>query len=85
MSLETSASESGVKLLSVGVEVSSDECSSEGGSLNCLLMFATFSVKKVAKLSGVRSVAAGGGGGLSSDLKVENSFLESVVLLILSL
>lgn len=67
------------------VVVTSGKCSPEGGSLNCLLMLATFSVKKVAKLSGVRSVAAGGGGGLSSDLKVENNFLESVVLLILSL
>lgn len=57
----------------------------EGGSQNCLLIFAVFSVKKVAKLSGFRSEGAGGGGGLSSDLNVENNLRGSVVLLILSL
>ncbi len=48
-------------------------------------MAATFSVKKEAKLSAVRLVAGGGGGGLSSVLKVENNFLVSEVLVILSL
>ncbi len=83
MSLETSSSESGVNSWSVAAV--GMFCGGEGGSQNCLLMFATFSVKKVAKLSGFRSVVAGGGGGLSSDLNVENSLRESVVLLILSL
>ena len=47
-------------------------------------MAATFSVKKEAKLSAVRLVAGGGGGGESRVLKVENSFRASVAPLILS-
>ena len=46
---------------------------------------ATLSVKKEAKLSAVRLVAAGVGGGRSSDLNVENRLPESLMLVILSL
>ena len=48
------------------------------GSVNCLLIAATLSVKNQAKVSAVRLVA--GGGGLSRVLKVEKSFRVSVVL-----
>ena len=43
------------------------------GSVNCLLIAATLSVKNEAKVSAVRLVAGGGGGGLSRVLKVEKS------------
>src|SRR4029434_8807656 len=57
-----------------------------GGSwLNCFPMAAIFSLKKEAKVSAVRLVAGGGGGGQSRVLKVENSFRASVAPLILSL
>src|SRR4029434_3278177 len=52
---------------------------------NCCPMAATFSVKKEAKLSAVRLVAGGGGGGEGRVLKVENNFRASVAPLILSL
>ena len=50
------------------------------GSVNCLLISATLSVKNEAKVSAVRLVAGGGGGELSRVLKVEKSFRVSVVL-----
>lgn len=52
---------------------------------NWLLIVSTFSVKKEVKDSAERLVAVGGAGGLSSDLKVENSLRVSLVVLILSL
>ena len=49
-------------------------------SVNCLLIAATLPVKNEAKVSAVRLVAGGGGGGLSTVLKVEKFFRVSVVL-----
>lgn len=51
--------------------------------MNWLLIAATFPVKKDARVSAVRQVAGGGGGGFSSDLNVAKSFWESVRVLIL--
>src|SRR4029434_8426875 len=82
--LETSLSVRGMKegkdeLLTVAPLGEGDSWS------NCCPLAATFSVKKEAKLSAVRLVAGGGGGGWSRVLKVENSFRASVAPLILSL
>ena len=49
-------------------------------SVNCLLIAATLSVNNEAKVSAVRLVTGGGGGGLSRVLKVEKSFWVAVVL-----
>ena len=51
-----------------------------GSLLNYLLIAATLSEKNEAKVSAVRLVAGGGGGGLSRVLKVEKNFQVSVVL-----
>ena len=42
-------------------------------SINCLFIAATLSVKNEAKVSAIRLVAGGGGGGLSRVLKLEKS------------
>src|SRR4029434_7172834 len=82
-SLETSLSVRGVK---EGNNEPFTVVPLDGGHswLNWFLMAATFSVKKETKVSAVRLIAGGGGGGQSRVLKVENSLRASVAPLILS-